>query len=144
MAYSHILVGASTSPTRPVVRRISPSDVFHSLARGIDDFTAMPSHAVFLCVVYPLLGVFMIAMILGNSWLPLAFPIAAGFALGGPVAAIGLYELSRRREAGLDTATSHAFDVLYSPSLGAIVALGVLLMAIFLIWLAVAEAVYVA
>ena len=144
MSYSHILVGAGTSPVYPVVRRISPSDLYSALARGIDDFTAMPSHAVFLCVIYPLLGIFMIAMILGNSWLPLAFPIAAGFALVGPIAAIGLYELSRRRETGLDSSTSHAFDVLHSPSLGAIVALGVLLMAIFLVWLAIAEAIYVA
>src|SRR5271155_313135 len=144
MSSSHILVGGSTSPVNLVVRRISPSDLYHSLARGIDDFTAMPSHAVFLCVIYPLLGVFMIAMILGNSWLPLAFPIAAGFALVGPIAAIGLYELSRRREAGLDSSASHAFDVLRSPSLGAIVALSILLMAIFLTWLAVAEAIYVA
>ena len=144
MAYSHILVGATTSPARPVVRRISPSDLYQSLARGIDDFAAMPSHAVFLCVIYPLLGIFMIAMTLGHATLPLAFPIAAGFALVGPVAAIGLYELSRRREAGLDSSSSHAFDVLHSPSLGAIVAMGVLLMAIFLIWLAVAEAIYVA
>jgi uncharacterized membrane protein len=144
MSYSHILVGASTDPARPIVRRISPSDLFQALARGIGDFAAMPSHAVFLCVIYPLLGIFLIAMTLGNSWMPLAFPIAAGFALVGPLAAIGLYELSRRREAGLDSSSSHAFDVLHSPSLGAIVALGVLLMAIFLTWLAVAEAIYVA
>jgi uncharacterized membrane protein len=144
MAYSHILVGASTSPARPVIRHISPSDLFQSLARGVDDFAATPSHAVFLCVIYPLLGIFLIGMTLGNSMLPLAFPIAAGFALVGPLAAIGLYELSRRREAGLDSSSSHALDVLHSPSLGAIVALAVMLMAIFLIWIAVADSIYVA
>jgi uncharacterized membrane protein len=144
MAYSHILVGASESPARPVVRRVAPADLSHSLARGIDDFTAMPSHAVFLCVIYPLLGLLLIGLTLGYSMLPLAFPIAAGFALIGPLAAIGLYELSRRREAGLNSSSRHAFDVLHSPSLGAIVALGFLLMSIFLLWLVVAEAIYIA
>ena len=144
MANAHILVGASTSPENLVIRRIKPSDLFDALARGIDDFTAMPSHAVFLCVIYPLLGIVLIASTLGNSMLPLAFPIAAGFALVGPIAAIGLYELSRRREAGLDSSSSHAFDVLHSPSLGAIVALGFLLMAIFVLWLVAAEAIYIA
>jgi uncharacterized membrane protein len=146
MAYSHILVGASANPAQLVVRRISPSDLYSALARGIDDFTAVPSHAVFLCLIYPLLGLALVGLTLGHSlsFLPLAFPIAAGFALVGPLAAIGLYELSRRREAGLDSSSSHALDVLHSPSLGAIIALGVLLMAIFLIWLVVAEALYIA
>src|SRR5271168_4883375 len=144
MSYSHILTGASTTPSRPVVRHIAPADLFDALARGVDDFMAMPSHAVFLCVIYPLLGLLMIGATVGGTMLPLAFPIAAGFALIGPLAAIGLYELSRRREAGLDSSSTHAFDVLYSPSLGAIVATGVLLMAIFLLWLAIAEAIYVA
>ena len=145
MANSHILVGAITNPLQPVVRRISTSDLYYALARGYDDFAAFPSHAVFLCVIYPLVGILLIGLTLGNSLslLPLAFPIAAGFALVGPVAAVGLYELSRRREAGLDSSPSHAFDVLHSPSLGAIIALGVLLMAIFLIWLVVADALYV-
>ncbi|HXD13809.1 MAG TPA: DUF2189 domain-containing protein [Xanthobacteraceae bacterium] len=142
MTYSHILFG--TNAAVPVVRRLAPSDLFHSLARGVDDFVAMPSHAIFLCVIYPLLGILLVSMTLGNSLLPLAFPIAAGFALVGPLAAIGLYELSRRREAGLDSSPSHVFDVLHSPSLGAIVALGLLLTAIFLIWLAVAEGIYIA
>lgn len=144
MTSSHILVGASASPARPAVRRITPSDLWQSLRRGVDDFSAMPSHAIFLCVIYPLLGLFLIAVTLGHAMLPLAFPIAAGFALIGPLAAIGLYELSRRREAGLDSSSVHALDVLHSPSLGAIIALGLLLMAIFLIWLAVAQAIYVA
>ena len=144
MAISHILVGSGLSPVRPGVRRISPSDLYDSLGRGVDDFVAMPSHAIFLCVIYPMLGIFLIALTLGNSLLPLAFPIAAGFALVGPLAAIGLYELSRRRESGLDTSSEHALNVLHSPSLGAIIALGLLLMAIFLIWLVVAEALYIA
>jgi uncharacterized membrane protein len=144
MAFSHLLLGASASAARPIVRRITPADLLQALARGLDDFSAMPSHAIFLCIIYPLLGLWLISLASGYSMLPLAFPLAAGFALIGPFAAIGLYELSRRREAGLDTATSHAFDVRYSPSLGAIILLGLLLMAIFLIWLAVAEAIYVA
>ena len=144
MSYSHILVGAGTAAVRPVLRRVTPSDLLHALRCGLDDFTAMPSHAVFLCVVYPLIGLFLIAVTIGQAMLPLAFPIAAGFALVGPFAAIGLYELSRRREAGLDSDSTHAFDVLRSPSLGAIVALGVLLMALFLLWLAAAQAIYIA
>jgi uncharacterized membrane protein len=145
MANSHILVGASTNPLQPVVRRISTSDLYYALARGYDDFAAFPSYAVFLCVIYPLLGILLIGLTLGNSLslLSLAFPIAAGFALVGPVAAIGLYELSRRREAGLDGSPIHVLDVLHSPSLGAIITLSVLLMAIYLIWLVVAYALYI-
>ena len=145
MANSHIPVDAITSPLQPVVRRISTSDLYYALARGYDDLAAFPSYAVFLCVIYPLLGILLIGLTSGTlSLLPLAFPIAAGFALVGPVAAIGLYELSRRREAGLDSSPSHVFDVLHSPSLGSITALGVLLMVIFLVWLIVAEALYIA
>lgn len=143
MSSSHLLVGASAQPVMIEVKRITPTDVLRALAQGLDDFAAMPSHAIFLCVIYPLIGLWLISLASGYSMLPLAFPIAAGFALIGPFAAIGLYELSRRREAGLDTSSTRAFDVLHSPSIGAIVAMGLLLTAIFLVWLAVANAIYV-
>jgi uncharacterized membrane protein len=142
MARWHIFFGSSGSV--PIVRRIVPSDLVQSLARGFDDFIAMPTYAIFLCVIYPLLCIFLIRLTAGYSILPLAFPIAAGFALIGPFAAIGLYELSRRREAGVDSSVRQVLEVLYSPSLGAIVVLGLLLLAIFLIWLVVAELIYVA
>jgi uncharacterized membrane protein len=144
MATAHVLVGAGTQAVSPAVRRIAPADLLQALRCGLDDFSAMPSHAVFLCIIYPLLGIMLASLTLGYSLLPLLFPLAAGFALLGPLAAIGLYELSRRREAGLDSDSTHAFDVLRSRSLGAIIALGVLLMVIFLVWLAVAQAIYVA
>jgi uncharacterized membrane protein len=145
MASAHILVGTTADNSYGLaVRRVTAADLRYALARGVDDFCAMPSHAIFLCVIYSLLGIFLIGITLGYAMLPLAFPIAAGFALVGPFAAIGLYELSRRREGKLDSPASHALDVLHSPSLGAIMALGLLLMALLLLWLAVAQAVYIA
>ena len=68
--------------------------------RGIDDFMVKPSHIVFLCLIYPIVGVVLAAWTSGNNALPLLFPLVSGFALIGPFAAIGLYEISRRREAG--------------------------------------------
>jgi uncharacterized membrane protein len=99
---------------------------------------------VFLCLIYPIVGVLLARLTLGYEVLPLLFPLAAGFTLLGPFAAIGLYELSRRREQGLDASWRDAFDVLRSPSRGAIAALGLLLLTIFVIWIAVAQAIYVA
>jgi uncharacterized membrane protein len=143
MAQSHILVG--TAPTaRPAIRSIGIDDLKAALRDGWSDFTAMPSHAIFLCVIYPVVGIVLAQLIFGFAVLPFLFPLAAGFALIGPIAALGLYELSRRREAGLDTEATHALDVLHSPSIGAITALGLLLLAIFFVWIAVAHAIYVA
>src|SRR5215475_6515306 len=143
MAEVHILVGAGAEPAAPVIRRIGVADLFDALARGWEDFAATPSHGVFLCIIYPALGIAIAGLTLGFATVPLLFPLAAGFALIGPVAALGLYELSRRREAGVSASVHHVLDVLYSPSLGAIVALGALLMVIFFTWIATARAIYV-
>jgi uncharacterized membrane protein len=144
MTQAHILLGASTDPAAPAIRRIGPADLLDALAKGWTDFAAMPSHALFTCAIYPVIGLVLAGLTLGFATLPLLFPLAAGFALIGPIAAMGLYELSRRREAGLTTAASDALDVLRSPSIGAIVALGALLMIIFVVWVATARAIYVA
>jgi uncharacterized membrane protein len=142
MARIHVIGGAGESLELPTIRKIGFSDLSDALVKGWDDFSAMPSHAIFLCLIYPLVGLFLIGGAFGYTVLPLLFPLAAGFALVGPVAAVGLYELSRRREIGLDTHWTHAFDVLRSPSLPAIEAMGLLLMGIFLAWLGSAQALY--
>ena len=114
------------------------------LAKGLEDFRAMPTHVIFLSLIYPIAGLAIARLTFGYEVVPLLYPLVAGFALIGPFAAIGLYELSRRRELGLDTSWKHAFDIVHSPSLRAIGALGLLLVAIFGVWLYVAHAIYVA
>src|SRR5262252_10251630 len=103
MAISNILVGAADRPVQPKVRSIGLADLRDVLTKGIDDFYAMPTHAMFLCIIYPIVGLLLARLAFGYSILPLLYPLASGFALVGPIAALGLYELSRRREAGLDT-----------------------------------------
>jgi uncharacterized membrane protein len=144
MVQVHVLIGAGVEPAVPAIRRIGPADLFDALARGWEDFAATPSHGVFLCVIYPAIGIAIAGLTLGFAILPLLFPLAAGFALIGPLAAIGLYELSRRREAGVRASAGDALDVLHSPSLGPILALGALLMIIFVTWIAIARGIYVA
>ena len=130
MAHSHILLGAGINPARPSIRRIGFADLKDALAKGVADFMAMPTHAMFLCAIYPIIGLVLARLAFGYSILPLLYPLASGFVLVGPLAALGLYELSRRREAGLPGAATHAFDVLRSSSIGAIAALGILLLLI--------------
>jgi uncharacterized membrane protein len=144
MPQVHALVGGEAAAGPPVVRKIGLTDIKDALALGISDFAAMPTHAVFLCLIYPIVGLILARVIVGYDVLSLLFPLAAGFALLGPFAAIGLYELSRQREQGRDPSWRDAFDVLHSPSRGAIGALGFLLLVIFFIWVAVAQAVYIA
>lgn len=132
------------SSAPPAIRKLALSDIGVALRRGFEDFMALPSHAIVLCVIYPVIGVVLARMVLGYSVTPLLFPLAAGFALIGPFAAIGLYEMSRRRELGEDASAWHAFNILRSPSRGAILGLGVLLLALFVIWIAAAQSIYVA
>ncbi|HVY58967.1 MAG TPA: DUF2189 domain-containing protein [Xanthobacteraceae bacterium] len=142
MASLHIIAGALPRPAHPAIRKIGVTDLRAALASGIDDFLAMPSHTVFVGLIYPIVGFMLGGAALGHNVLPLLFPLAAGFALVGPIAAVGLYEMSRRREMGLRVSWRDAFGVLRSPSIGAIAGLGVLLMLIFLAWLASAQAIY--
>ena len=128
----------------PVIRTIGLSDLHRALQLGWEDFKAVPSHAIILCVIYPVLGLVLARTVLGYSVLPLLFPLAAGFALLGPFAALGLYELSRRRESGAQATAWNALEVLRSPSFGAMLGLGVLLLALFVTWVATAQAIYVA
>jgi uncharacterized membrane protein len=126
----------------PAVHRIEMADLKESLAKGFQDFATYRTDVLFLCVIYPIIGLVIARVVIGEGMFPLLFPLASGFALVGPFVAIGLYEMSRQREQGVTVNWATAFHVLRSPSSGAIAILGLLLMVIFVLWLLVAQALY--
>lgn len=120
---------------QPRIRKITTRDLRDALWRGWEDFLAKPSHLVFLALIYPIAGVLIGHLTVTYNIFPLLFPLLGGFALLGPFAAIGLYEISRRRELGIDSSWAHALDVLKSPAIGSIALLGAMLTGLFITWL---------
>lgn len=142
MPHFHVVAGGGETFERPAIRKIGLSDVTSALRAGFDDFWDKPSHYVFLCLIYPIVGVLLATWTSGNNALPLLFPLMSGLALLGPIAALGLYEISRRREAGLDTSWRHAFEVRKSPAMGSVIGVGLWLLGLFVAWLLVAQSLY--
>lgn len=128
------LHNAATQAT-PSIRTITTHDLRDALRLGWEDFKAKPSHLVFIALIYPVVGVLLAQLTVTFNIFPLLFPLLGGFALLGPFAAIGLYEISRRRERGMDTSWGHAFAVLRSRSIGQIALLGGMLTGLFVVWL---------
>ena len=126
----------------PTVRRIAASDVGDALAKGVRDFGAARTDVVMLCLLYPLAGLAISRMAFDYGMLALVFPLIAGFALIAPLFGLGLYEISRRRERGLETHWTDAFAVARSPNIGSIMVMGLLLLAIFCLWLFAANLLY--
>jgi uncharacterized membrane protein len=142
MAEFHVLTGAKGTVAVPSVRRIGFDDLREALALGWRDFWQHPSHLAFLGLIYPFAGVAIALWTSGANGWPLLFPLVSGFALIGPLAALPIYEMSRRQELGLDTHWRAAFGVLRSPAMPSIIAVGIYLLALFTVWLMVAQFLY--
>ena len=140
----HTIEGAweGRDRTVPAVRRISAADLREVLRQGFEDFGAYRTDVIFLCLLYPIVGLVLSRVIWGYGAVPLLFPLVSGFALIAPFFAVGLNEMSRRREAGRNTGWADAFGVATSPALGSIMALGLLLLALFVLWLGAAHIIW--
>src|SRR5215468_8342000 len=94
----------------PVVRRITVADIADAFAHGLRDFQALPSYGLAFSALYAAGGIIIMLCLTQLGMVYLAYPLAAGFALLGPFVAVGLYEVSRRREAGQPV----SFDAIWS------------------------------
>ncbi|MBR0555324.1 DUF2189 domain-containing protein [Ciceribacter sp. L1K23] len=143
MATFHVWAGSTgVERSRVVIREIGTADVLAALKAGAEDFRASPSHYLFLGLIYPVAGALLMAWASGANLLPLLFPLLSGFALVGPFAALGLYEISRRREQGLSWTFEDIVAIRRSPALPSILALGVLLTMVLVVWLLTAQQIY--
>ena len=129
-------------PGEPAVRSIGVADLRDAIKKGFEDFNAVPTHVALLGIIYAVLGLILFRLAFGYDVLHLVYPMLVGFALLGPFAAIIFYQLSRRREQGLDVSVAHVLEVFRSPSIGAIFRLGLVLMLIFVAWMAAAQLMY--
>ncbi len=129
-------------PAMPIIRRVEAHDLWIALRRGMRDFGRSRTDVLFLCLFYPLAGLLIGHAASGERTIPLLFPLVSGFALIGPFAAIGLMEMSRLREERDVVGWADAFHVIHSPSLGAIILLGIMLLTIFGVWLGLADMIY--
>ena len=133
-------VPATTPAATP--RALTVADLRAALAAGWADFRASPTQLFFLCVLYPVAALIFGRMAMGGGLFPLLYPVASGFALLGPLASVGLYEISRRRERGQPATWRHAFDVVREPGFVSVAILGLGLVLLFVVWVAVAQTIY--
>lgn len=126
----------------PQVAHLEIEDLKVALAKGYDDFRAFRTDVMFLVALYPIIGICLAAFAFNRDFLPLLFPLMSGFAIIGPVAATGLYEMSRRREKGEDAGWGAAFSAFGSPAIGAILTLGIYLLVVFVAWMLTAALIY--
>ncbi|SLN22363.1 DUF2189 domain-containing protein [Roseisalinus antarcticus] len=130
------------APVEIRVNTLTIDDLRGALRLGLDDFAAVRADVLMLVVLYPVMGLVLAGVGLQLALLPLLFPLAAGFALLGPLAAVGLYEMSRLREAGETPGWGAAFALIGRPRFGALLVLGAAHLVIFAGWLLAAWAIY--
>jgi uncharacterized membrane protein len=142
LAHMAETIGSHDTRSLPVVRAIDLNDIRQSLRLGFQDFVRFRSDVITMAVLYPAIGICLAFLAFQGNFFQLVFPVISGFALVGPVAAVGFYEMSRRQEAGQEPSWAAPFDVINAPGFGAILAFSFLLFGIFATWLLAANSIY--
>lgn len=129
-------------PVADDARPVGSSVILDCLKRGWADFVARPTVGIMLIVLYPVIGLIIFRVTFDLALFPLLFPLASGFALVGPIAAMGFYEISRRRESREPLDPEILYRRLTAGEFGPAILVGLVLLAINLAWLGSAMLLY--
>ncbi len=130
---------AQVSRAEIAIRSISTDDVYAALARGWVDFRAAPQFGLFFGGVYALLGILIFTQLWVIDQPYWILPFAFAFPLVGPFVAIGLYEVSRRREAGESLDWSAVLGAVWRQRGGQLPSMAFVVLAGFFVWMWVAS-----
>jgi uncharacterized membrane protein len=129
-------------PGSTLIRSITFHDLLDSLRAGVADFAAAPAYGLFFGLFYALGGTVLISLAWYLEQYVMVLPLILGFELIGPFAAVGLYEVSRRLEAGLPLSFPIVLGTIWRQSSRQIMMLGFTLMVLLLFWVRVALLIY--
>ena len=126
----------------PEIRRVETTDIGAVLRLGFRDFLRAPLFGVFFSAVYVLGGLilYQVYAAAGQQWW--IAPVAVGFPLLAPFAAVGFYEVSRRIEAGQPLGWRDVIGVVFAQKDRQIPAMAAVIIVIFLFWVFVAHALF--
>lgn len=123
---------------RPQIRRVPLDRPWVWLAAGWRDFVAVPGVSLAYGLVPVIAGWLAVLLMLRLDLPYLVLPLSAGFFFVGPFIAVGLYEVSRRREAGY-VVDSETTLLAWRRNPDQIALMGVLLLLFHLAWMRVAQ-----
>lgn len=89
-----------SAPDQPIILHVEWVDIRESLLAGARDFWAAPLFGLFFALVYVAGGWLMVWAFTAQGQMCWVLPASAGFPILGPFIACGLYEVSRRLQAG--------------------------------------------
>ncbi|MCB1381005.1 MAG: DUF2189 domain-containing protein [Alphaproteobacteria bacterium] len=125
------------------INAITHSDVLRSLRDGLRDFQRAPAYGLFFGLAYAAFGWFILYLMIVLDIGSYAYPMVTGFALVAPFAAAGLYEISRRLEAGEPLTWAAIFGCIFGRGGKAVGIMAIVTTFSYIIWLDIAVALYV-
>ena len=125
-----------------LLKNLTTKDIGNALGAGWRDFAAYPIYGLFFATFYVAGGLGLVYGLtsMGQGWW--LIPIMAGFPLLAPFSAVGLYEVSRRREAGLPLSWRGVLGALGGKGDEQLILMGAIVFVAFSFWMILAHGIF--